>query len=102
MFDSSKGKQERPDNHLVDRVKERYCEVKTLGISDDETNRRASHKAWDGAVYFNLSTRFLNKLRAAVNRAWEQIHSVGETDLVFILVRFDDLVLDYIRGTESS
>ena len=89
------GKKKSPDISYIDRGTESYCEVKTVGLSDDEIGRRSSHGVHDGGVYFNLSTGFLNKLEADVNRAWEQIHSLGENGLVFILVRFDDMVLDH-------
>jgi hypothetical protein len=89
------GKQKSPDIYFVDRGTESYCEVKTVGISDDEIIRRSSNGVHDAEVYFNLSTGFTNKLAANIDRAWEQIHSLGETGLVFILVRFDDMALDY-------
>jgi hypothetical protein len=91
------GKKKSPDISFIDRGTEKYCEVKTVGISDDEISRRSSHGVHDGGVYFNLSTGFQNKLEADINRAWEQIHSLGESGLVFILVRFDDVALDHYR-----
>jgi hypothetical protein len=89
------GKKKKPDISFIGRGTESYCEVKTVGISDDGINRRSSHRVHDGGVYFNLSTGFQNKLEADINLAWEQIHSFGESGLVFILVRFDDMGLDH-------
>lgn len=91
------GAMQTPDISFLDGGKQSYCEVKTVGISVLEINRRTRQTAFDGAVYTNLNELFLNKLSAAVDRAWEQIHSVGRTGLVFILVRFDDFVLDHYR-----
>jgi hypothetical protein len=92
-------KQKCPDIRFVDRGTESYCEVKTVGISDDEINRRSSKGAYDGEVYFNLSPGLENKLAAGIDRAWEQIHSLGENGLVFILIRIDDMALDhYVRN----
>jgi len=89
------GKKKSPDISYIDRRTEKYCEVKAVGLCDDEINRRSSHGVYDGGIYSNLSTGFLNKLEADINRAWEQINSFGECGLVFILVRFDDMVLDH-------
>lgn len=91
------GNERTPDISFVDRGTQSHCEVKTIGISDGEINRRSSHKLYDCGVYFNLSRGFQSKLGAAIDRAWEQIHSLGESGLVFILVRFDDMVLDHYR-----
>ncbi len=89
------GKKKTPDISFIDQRAKSYCEIKTVGISDDEINRRLSYKVYDGGAYFNLSKGFLNKLATDIARAWEQIHSSGENGIVFIVVRFDDIVLDH-------
>ena len=91
------GKSKSPDIRFVDRGAKSYCEVKTVGISDDEIRRRAGGSVHDGAVYFALSTGFLDKLADDITRAWKQIHSLGDNGLVFVLVQFDDLALDHYR-----
>ena len=87
--------QKTPDISFTDRGTRGYCEVKTVGISNDEINRRSSHKVYDCGVYFSLGTGFQNKLGADIDRAWEQIRSVGDHGLVFVLIRFDDIALDH-------
>lgn len=87
--------QKRPDIRFDDQEKESYCEVKTIGISDNEIERRSSERVYDGGVYFSLSSGFLNKLGTDIEQAWEQIRSLGNTGLVFIVARFDDISLDY-------
>ena len=42
-----------PDISYVDETEEKFCEVKTIGISDDEIFRRSSQKAFDGSAYLN-------------------------------------------------
>jgi hypothetical protein len=74
-----------------------HCEVKSLGISDDEICRRSSRKVYDGMVYFILKEEFLNKLHKAIDSAWTQIHSRGTDGLVFILITFDDIALDHYK-----
>ena len=91
------GKEKRPDIGFVDRGTKCYCEVKTIGISDDEISRRESRGIHDGSVYFNLSARLQKRLEADVRRAWAQIHSLGETGFVFIVVRFDDIAQDHYK-----
>jgi hypothetical protein len=88
-------KEKRPDLGFVDGGTECYCEVKTIGLSDNEIKRRETHGAQDGAVYVNLSPEFLNKLSATVETAWTQIRSLGEHGLVFIIVNPDDIAWDY-------
>jgi hypothetical protein len=95
-------KEKTPDISFVDRETQSYCEVKTMGLSDDEIRRRASHSVQDGAVYFVLNAGFLNKLEKDVARAWEQIHSLGERGLVFVLVRFDDIIGDHYRNNRKQ
>jgi hypothetical protein len=75
-----------------------YCEVKTLGISDDEIDRRSSHNVIDGAVYVSLSEGFLNKFAAAVTTAMQQIQAWGSNGLVYVIILFDDIALDYYQN----
>lgn len=89
--------EKRPDICFFERGMESYCEVKTIGISDNEITRRETRGVQDGSVYFNLSTRIENRLEADIRRAWTQIHSLGERGLVFVLIRFDDIAQDHYR-----
>lgn len=91
------GKKKSPDISFVDRGTANHCEVKTVGISDNEIRRRQSREVIDCGVYSNLSAGFQNKLGTDIDRAWEQIHSFGKNGLVFILVRFDDIALYHYR-----
>jgi hypothetical protein len=88
------GNTQTPDIRFLDHGNKRYCEVKTIGISDDDIDRRKGEKAYSGTVYFSLSEGFLSKLTTDIEAAWKQIHFVGTSGLVFILVRFDDIALD--------
>jgi hypothetical protein len=90
-------KAKTPDISFVDRGMDSYCEVKTVGISDDEIERRATRGVIDCGVYFNLSAGFQRKLSEDIDRAWEQIRAAGENGIVFILVRFDDIALHHHR-----
>ena len=91
-----------PDIRFIDGAKQNYCEVKTVGISEDEIGRRKGKKAYNGAIYQNLSPGFLNKLGTDIGEAWTQIHAVGTDGLVFILVRFDDIALDYYNDYRTQ
>lgn len=89
------GNKKSPDISFDDRNVQSYCEVKTLGISDDEIGRRYKQLDYDGSVYVDLSEQFLKKLKGAIGKAWKQIHSFGENGLVFVFIRFDDPTLDH-------
>ncbi len=75
-----------------------YCEVKTLGISNDEISRRGSGSVHDGKVYYSLGEGCLNKFQLAVESAWTQIKELGPEGLVYILMRFDDIALDHYQN----
>jgi len=88
-----------PDiSFLNHQATQSYCEVKTLGISDDEIARRRSQKCYDLSVYLQLSDGFLRKFCGAVDAARQQICAFGSQGLVYIIIRFDDLTLDNYRN----
>lgn len=82
-----------PDLSYKQGASVRYCEVKSIGISEDEIARTESGCVFDGAVYHELSPEFLKKLNDVIARGHEQIVSKGETGIVFILAKFDDFTL---------
>lgn len=45
-----------------------------------------------------MTVNFLAKLRSHVGDAWEQIHAYGQNGIVFVVLRFDDLALDYYEN----
>jgi hypothetical protein len=96
----TKGK--TPDISFVDRGTVGYCEVKTIGISDAEINRRETPGVHDGRVYFNLSVKIQRTLESDIREAWAQIHSVGENGLIFVLIRFDDIASDYYERNRKQ
>lgn len=92
------GRQTSPDIRFTAHNTQNYCEVKTLGISNDEISRRGSGTVYDGSVYVRLSDGFLNKFFDAVNTARQQIYASGSKGLVYIIIRFDDIALDYYQN----
>ena len=87
-----------PDIQFAVHNTQNYCEVKTLNISDDEINRRISQNVIDGWVYVSLSDSFLNKFSEAVAKARKQIQAWGPSGLVYIIMIFDDIALDYYQN----
>ncbi len=59
----------RPDICFGEPDRKRYCEVKTLGISDNEIERRDLGDACNGQVYERLSAGFFNKFQASIYQA---------------------------------
>jgi hypothetical protein len=74
-----------------------YCEVKSLSISNDEIVRRNKGIVYDGTVHARLDDGFINKFCDAVQQARRQIGALGSNGLVYLVVRFDDITLDYYR-----
>ena len=89
------GKKPRPDIGFTTDGTEMYCEVKSLGTSNDEITRRNTVMAYDGAVYARLDYGFIKKFCDAVNAAKRQINQLGTEGLVYVVVRLDDIALDY-------
>jgi hypothetical protein len=91
------GKGKKPDIKFTVKNTQNYCEVKTLGISNDEINRRSTIIVYDGSVYVSLGKGFLNKFNDAFTSARQQIYSLGPNGLVYIIILFDDMTLDYYQ-----
>jgi len=88
LKDTKKGK--TPDIRFIDCGSEQFCEVKSVGITDEEIKRRENEPDQTRADYSSLPPAFLRKLKGNFNKARAQIESVGGRGLVFILVRFDN------------
>lgn len=86
----------RPDLSYQDRGRQLYCEVKTIGLSGDEIERRKAPRLVDYSAYQQLSEGFLNKLGCHICHAQKQIVSQGgDAGLIYVVVRFDDLFATY-------
>jgi len=74
------------------------CEVKTINISEDEANARASYSA--RTIALNLDDKFFNKLRADCEQASQQMSAYCTDDdvkrIVYFVINFDDLSHGYI------
>lgn len=73
----------------------RYCEVKSIGISEAQINRREAEEGFDGTIYYELSVGFLRKLDADLTMAYKQITSKGSDGIAFIVMSFDDFTLSH-------
>jgi len=91
-------KEKSPDIKFTGHDGQSYCEVKTLGISNDEINRRHITTVCDGSIHGNLSDEFLKKFCDAVNTAKRQICAFGPNGLVYVIIKFDDIALDYYKN----
>lgn len=91
------GKASRPDIGYTCNGVQIYCEVKSLGISNDEIVRRHGGVVYNGAVHTKLDNGFINKFCDAVKQARRQIGALGSDGLVYLIVRLDDITLDYYR-----
>lgn len=85
----------KPDIAYIHGTTRHYCEVKSLGISDDEITRFSEMESFDNSIYQELSAGFFNKLDHDLKKAHQQISSQGASGLVFIVARFDDFTLSH-------
>ena len=88
----------KPDLEYIYKNSKGYCEVKTLGISDEEINRRGSLSVINGQIYCILNSGFLNKFNQAICSAWKQINAMGTEGIVYVLIKFDDIALDNYKN----
>ncbi|MCL2760383.1 MAG: hypothetical protein FWD70_01890 [Desulfuromonadales bacterium] len=83
-----------PDIQYVESGQIKHCEVKTLGISNEEIDRREKLSVFDG-IYSKLGDGFFKKLDNDIKAAKAQVATKGTSGLVYLVVNFDDLALDY-------
>jgi len=96
------GTSKTPDIAYVKDGRQLYCEVKTIGISDAEIQRRSGGFVYDGLPYAELNLGFFNKLDYDIRRATDQLRSVRGDGLVVVFVRFDDIACDYLSTYHSQ
>lgn len=70
-----------------------FCEVKTIGISQEQLARWEAGGSFSGSIYSELSTGFLNKLDSTISTAWNQITTQGASGFIYLIVLFDDFTL---------
>lgn len=85
----------QPDIEYMGSTGKSYCEVKTIGISDDLIARREQVQSHDARIYYDLSPEFLYKLRSTIAAADHQIKARGSDGLIFLLIHFDDFTLQH-------
>ena len=95
-------KNSSPDLAYSFHKKQKYCEVKTLGLSDELIKRRKTIAVFDGSDYEKLNNGFLNKYSDAICKARHQIHAFGSGGLVYIIINFDDFTLDYYQNYKKQ
>lgn len=85
-----------PDIQYFDGGLLRHCEVKTIGISDEEISRRSSREVFTN-TYLRLGEGFLKKLADTIAKARTQIAAQRTSGLVYLLVLLDDIAMDYYQ-----
>ena len=92
----------KPDIAYVENGQQRFCEVKTIGISQEQLARWEAGGAFSGSIYAQLSDGFINKLNSTLSKACEQIATQGGDGLVFLIVLFDDFTMMYYDTYRSQ
>jgi hypothetical protein len=93
-----------PDISYVDDAGQpRFCEVKTINISEDEIARRTSKQIFSSAdLYATLGPTYIKKLNEAMDTAVKQMTARGAIGLIYILVHFDDFTLDFFESYKQQ
>lgn len=86
------GKVKVPDVKFSKDGSDYYCEVKTIGVSEEELDRAGKEDCYDSSVYSELGERFFDKLSSVVNTAIEQINTESPENVIYIILNFDDFV----------
>lgn len=95
-------KNKSPDLCYSTDSETRYCEVKTIGVSDEELARTKSEEAFSSAVYSSLNHKFFAKLCSTISTAKKQIEAVKGNGLVYLIIHFDDFVLDHYETYKNQ
>ena len=85
-----------PDLRFTRDGLERYCEVKTINVSDAQLARDKSSGVFNGDIYFELNENFISKLTDTISKAIKKFNAFGETGLVYLLIHSDDRAFDYL------
>jgi hypothetical protein len=85
--------QTQPDIEYMDGDERLFCEVKTIGISQEQIARRNPSQRFCSSIYYELSVGFVNKLQSTLDVAHRQINARGAKGLIYLLVLFDDFTL---------
>lgn len=88
----------RPDIAYREAGQLKYCEVKTIGVSENEISRREGSEVINGSTYVALDSGFFRKLNADIDTALSQIEAQCADGLVFLVARFDDFTLAYYEN----
>lgn len=83
----------QPDIEYLDGDERKFCEVKTIGISEELIARRDTSQYFHASIYSELSTGFVNKLKSTLDVAHRQINACGTNGLIYVIVLFDDFTL---------
>ena len=92
----------RPDIAFTDGTQDFFCEVKTIGSSEEELDRYEAETIFSGDVYLDLSSGFLNKLTSDIETSIRQFPKENAGNLVYVIMNFDDWVgIHYDRYQEQ-
>ena len=83
-----------PDIQYLEAGRVKHCEMNTLGLSDVEIHRREAQAVYLNA-YVNLGEGFFRKLASSVTAARAHIAAQDTCGLVYLMIIFDDIALDY-------
>ena len=85
-------KKKTPDIEFYEGDIKYYCEVKTIGVSEQQLNIESGdcYQTNDNTEYEYLGKPFFHKLKSTIDKAIMQMPSNSKKNIVFIVIKFDD------------
>ncbi|MCU7863659.1 MAG: hypothetical protein KZQ92_06745 [Candidatus Thiodiazotropha sp. (ex Lucinoma borealis)] len=89
------GIEKTPDIKFFKNETECYCEVKTIGNSEEELDRTENMESFNDSTYSKLGDGFFKKLSSTLDFAIDQLYSDTPHNIIYVIVKFDDFVGPY-------
>ncbi|MEW8646559.1 MAG: hypothetical protein AB2563_10700 [Candidatus Thiodiazotropha endolucinida] len=92
---SENGNKKTPDLKFFKNKTECYCEVKTIGVSEEELDRTENMESFNDSIYSKLGNGFFNKLSSTIEHAIDQLYPDTPHNIIYIIIKFDDFFNSY-------
>ncbi|MEW8025806.1 MAG: hypothetical protein AB2803_19130 [Candidatus Thiodiazotropha sp.] len=89
------GIEKTPDIKFFNNETECYCEVKTIGVSEEELDRIEKMESFNDSIYFELGNGFIRKLSSTIEYAIDQLYPDTPHNIIYIIIKFDDFLNSY-------
>ncbi|WP_316674927.1 hypothetical protein [uncultured Tolumonas sp.] len=95
-------KHKMPDIKFTCNGIDYFCEVKTIGASDNELKLQQTSEVFNSSIYKELNENFFNKLQNTISIASDQISKHSENGIIYIIINFDDFTLTHYETYQEQ